>query len=129
GSLTLVSRILGFIRDMMVARLFGSGLFADAFFVAFRIPNLLRSLVAEGALTSAFVPVFAEKLKAGKQEAQQAFSSVTGLLLLATAALSVLGIIFAPQIVSFFAPGFGDDSEKYHLCVLLTRIMLPYIMF
>lgn len=128
GALTLVSRVLGFVRDMMVARLFGSGLFADAFFVAFRIPNLLRSLVAEGALVSAFVPVFAKELNKGKAQAQSAFSSVTGLLLVATTILSLLGIFFASGIVSFFAPGFAPGSEKFALCVLLTRIMLPYIM-
>ncbi|MBN8550410.1 MAG: murein biosynthesis integral membrane protein MurJ [Deltaproteobacteria bacterium] len=128
GSLTLLSRLLGFIRDMLVARLFGSGLFADAYIVAFRIPNLLRSLVAEGALVSAFVPIFARELKHGHDQAQRAFSAVTGFLLLTTTALSILGIIFAPQIVSFFAPGFESDPEKFSLCVLLTRIMLPYIM-
>lgn len=129
GSLTLVSRVLGFVRDMLVARLFGSGLYADAFFVAFRIPNLLRSLVAEGALTSAFVPVFASELKQGKEEAQSAFSSVMGLLLLTTALLSVVGIYLASTIVAFFAPGFGVGTEKFELCVLLTQVMLPYIMF
>lgn len=129
GSLTLVSRVLGFIRDILVARLFGSGLYADAFFVAFRIPNLLRSLVAEGALVSAFVPVFASELKQGHDEAQRAFSSVMGLLLLTTTLLSLIGIYFAPTIVAFFAPGFGVGSEKFVLCVLLSRVMLPYIMF
>ena len=129
GSLTLVSRVLGFVRDMLVARLFGSGLYADTFFVAFRIPNLLRSLVAEGALTSAFVPVFASELKQGKEEAQSAFSSVMGLLLLTTALLSVVGIYLASTIVAFFAPGFGVGTEKFELCVLLTQVMLPYIMF
>jgi putative peptidoglycan lipid II flippase len=129
GSLTLVSRVLGFVRDMLVARLFGSGLFADAFFVAFRIPNLLRSLVAEGALVSAFVPVFATELKSGHAQAQRAFRSVTALLLVSTTLLSGLGIIYSPEIVSFFAPGFKATPEKFELCVLLTRVMLPYIMF
>lgn len=129
GSLTMLSRVLGFVRDMLVARLFGSGFYADAFFVAFRIPNLLRSLVAEGALISAFVPVFAQELKEGQASAQRAFSSVIALLLLTTAVLSILGVVFAEAVVLFFAPGFGPGSEKFELCVLLTRIMLPYIMF
>lgn len=128
GSLTLLSRLLGFVRDMLVARLFGAGLFADAYIVAFRIPNLLRSLVAEGALVSAFVPIFAREIKHGHSEAQRAFSSVIGFLLLTTTLLSALGIYFAPEIVLFFAPGFSAEAEKFQLCVLLTRIMLPYIL-
>lgn len=129
GSLTLLSRLLGFVRDLLVARLFGSGLYADAYIVAFRIPNLLRSLVAEGALVSAFVPIFAREVKQGQQQAQQSFSAVVGFLLVATLCLSILGIVFAPEIVAFFAPGFRADSEKFELCTLLTRIMLPYILF
>ena len=116
-------------RDLAVARLFGAGFFTDAFFVAFRIPNLLRSLVAEGALTSAFVPVFAGELKQSRQAAAQALSAATSLLLTVTVLLSFLGIIFAPEIVSLTAPGFGIGTEKALLCITLTRIMLPYIMF
>jgi len=126
SSLTFISRILGFIREILVARLFGASLLADALFVAFRIPNLLRSVFAEGALTAAFVPVFASELAKGKSEAREAMRSITALLLLSTAIVSILGIIFADKIVSAIAPGF--EGERFELCVLLTRILMPYIM-
>lgn len=129
AALTLVSRIFGFIRDMLVASLFGAGQFADAFFVAFRIPNLLRSFVAEGALTSAFVPVFSGEVAKGKEAAQAALSAVLSALLACTVMLSILGIIFARQIVLLFAPGFAEAPTKLELCVLLTQIMMPYILF
>jgi putative peptidoglycan lipid II flippase len=129
AALTLVSRIFGFIRDMLVASLFGAGQFADAFFVAFRIPNLLRSFVAEGALTSAFVPVFSGEVVKGKQAAQAALSAVLSALLVCTAFLSIGGIVFARQIVLLFAPGFVENPSKLELCVLLTQIMMPYILF
>ncbi|MFM1848539.1 MAG: putative lipid flippase MurJ [Pseudomonadota bacterium] len=119
---------MGFIRDVLVARLFGAGFIADAFFVAFRIPNLLRSFVAEGALTSAFVPVFAEELRGGSERAQAALSSVGSLLLIATAALSALGVVFAEPIVLLFAPGFGAFPEKLELCIVLTQIMFPLVI-
>lgn len=128
SGLNIVSRFLGFIRDMITAQLFGASLIADAFFVAFRIPNLLRSFVAEGAMTSAFVPLFSTELKRGHTEAQHALSHVCGFLLVATTLMTIAGIFFAPQIVHLFAPGFGTDTEQSTLCVLLTRIMLPYIV-
>jgi len=128
SALTLLSRLLGFVRDVLVARLFGASYIADAFFVAFRIPNLLRSFVAEGALTSAFVPVFSQELRAGHERAQAALSAVGTLLFIATALISFLGIIGAELIVELFAPGFGADPAKLDLCVLLTQIMLPFII-
>jgi putative peptidoglycan lipid II flippase len=127
--LTLLSRCLGFVRDLLVARLLGASLFADAFFVAFRIPNLLRSFAAEGALTSAFVPVFSSALARGKEDAQTAFRRIAGFVLYLTIPLSVLGITFAPQILSVIAPGFQNDPEKYGLAIRLTRVMFPYIIF
>lgn len=129
SSLTLLSRLLGFVRDILVARLFGAGTFADAFFVAFRIPNLLRAIFAEGALTSAFVPVFSKELKRGDSHAQAALSSTASLLVFSTVSLSIIGAVFAPYIVTILAPGFSPIPEKFELCVLLTRIMLPYIVF
>ncbi len=125
--LTLVSRVLGFVRDLLVAQLLGASLFADIFFVAFRIPNLLRSFVAEGALTSAFVPVFSSSLRQSHEAAQQTFRRVAGFLLYITIPLSILGIVYAPEIVHIFAPGFAADPSKFALCVLLTQMMLPYI--
>lgn len=125
--LTLLSRILGFVRDLLVARLLGASIFADAFFVAFRIPNLLRSFLAEGALTSAFVPVFSSALAKDKDAAFQSFRRVLGFLLLLTIPLSILGMWFAQEVVDFLAPGFSQDPKKFELCVALARIMMPYI--
>lgn len=126
--LTLVSRVLGFVRDLLVARLLGASLFADAFFVAFRIPNLLRSFAAEGALTSAFVPVFSSALARSKEDAQTAFKRVAGFVLFLTIPLSLLGIVFSREILSLIAPGFEKDPEKLALTMQLTQIMFPYIV-
>ena len=129
SALTLVSRVLGFVRDLLVAKCLGASWLADAFLVAFRIPNLLRSFVAEGALTSAFVPVFTSALEQGETSAKVALGSISKFLLLITSLLSALGFIFAPQVVSVLAPGFTHSSEKFELCITLTRIMIPYIIF
>ncbi|RMG39765.1 MAG: murein biosynthesis integral membrane protein MurJ [Candidatus Dadabacteria bacterium] len=129
SSLNALSRIFGFIRDLIVARIFGAGYYADAFFVAFKIPNVLRSFVAEGALTSAFVPIFSEKLKRDQNSAKEAFKIVTGFMLQVTLFLSALGIIYAEEIVRLFGTGFVADPGKFSLCVELTRIMFPYIVF
>ncbi len=125
--LTLLSRILGFGRDLLVARLLGASLFADAFFVAFRIPNLLRSFVAEGALTSAFTPVFADSLAHGKDYAREVLRKISGFLLLITTALTLLLITYSSEIVAVLAPGFLSDTEQFSLCVRLTQTMAPYI--
>lgn len=125
--LTLLSRFLGFVRDLLVAKLLGASLFADAFFVAFRIPNLLRSFVAEGALTSAFVPVFSSTLARSKEDAFLSFRRVFGFLLWLTLPLSVAGMWFAAEVVDFLAPGFSEDPAKFALCVRLTQVMMPYI--
>lgn len=127
SALTLLSRIVGFGRDLLVAKLLGASIFADAFFVAFRIPNLLRSLVAEGALTSAFTPVFSTALADNKERAKTTFRRVTGFLLITTSLLTLLIIGFAPQVVELLAPGFASTQEKLSLCITLTRIMAPYI--
>lgn len=126
---TLLSRILGFIRDLLVARYFGAGVFADAFFVAFRIPNLLRSFVAEGALSSAFVPVFTERSQQGVEVADAVMRSVLTCVLILNVLLSIVGCVFAPQIVQLIAPGFADNPEQFSLCVTLTRVMIFYILF
>ena len=129
GVLTLVSRIAGFFRDLVFASLFGSSMYADAFFVAFKIPNMLRSFVAEGALTSAFVPLFSEEVKKGEKETREAFRNVWGFLLIVTIFLSLIGIIFSSEITLFFAPGFENISGKLELASNLTKIMFPYIIF
>jgi len=115
---------------MVIAALFGSGLAADAFFVAFRIPNLLRRLFAEGSLTISFIPVFTEYLTLRtKKEAFELASVVLTILSTLLAVITLLGILFSPWIVRVQAFGFGGVGMKYELTVLLTRIMFPYIFF
>jgi len=130
GFFTFLSRILGLVRDMVLANLFGAGMVADAFFVAFRIPNLLRRLFAEGSLTIAFIPVFTEYLTVRRrEEAFELARVVLTLLSLLLVVISVLGILFSPWIVRVQAFGFGASGGKYELTVLLTRITFPYIFF
>jgi putative peptidoglycan lipid II flippase len=128
GLSTLLSRILGFIRDMVTAWFFGAGFLTDAFFVAFRIPNILRRLLAEGSLSIAFIPVFTEAIaKNGKDEAFQMARSAVRLLSIILTAVTVIGILAAPFIVRLMAPGF--EGEKFTLTLVLTRIMFPYVFF
>ena len=130
GLATLLSRVFGFIRDVVVAGFFGAGLATDAFFVAFRIPNLLRRLFAEGSLTIAFVPVFTEYLeKKTKRDAVDLPNVAFTLLSIILVVVSLLGVIFSPFIVKIIAPGFSKIPDKYHLTVFLTRLMFPYIFF
>jgi putative peptidoglycan lipid II flippase len=130
GFFTLISRILGLIRDMVIAGFFGSGMAADAFFVAFRIPNLLRRLFAEGSLTVAFIPVFTQYLRQKSKEEAFDLARVTlTLLSLLLVVVTIVGILSAPWIVRIQAFGFGDSGAKYELTVLLTRITFPYILF
>jgi len=128
GIATLLSRIMGFIRDMVIAWFFGAGLLSDAFFVAFRIPNLLRRLFAEGSLSIAFVPVFTEYLnRDGRTEAFKMARSTLRVLSILLVLLTIAGILAAPWIIRGVAPGFSGD--KFSLTVTLTRIMFPYIFF
>jgi putative peptidoglycan lipid II flippase len=128
GALTFLSRILGLARDILIANFFGSGLSADAFFVAFRIPNLLRRLFAEGSFSVAFIPVFTEYLqKQSRQQAIELAQVVLTVMIFILTIVTVLGIIFSPIIVRIIAPGFGGTGDKFTLTVLLTRIMFPYI--
>jgi putative peptidoglycan lipid II flippase len=129
GAGTLASRVAGLVRDQVTAYCFGAGPAADAFFVAFRIPNLLRRLLAEGALTPAFVPVFTERLVSGGREAAgRLFRGLFTLMALALAAVTALGMALAPQVVSLIAPGFAASPEQFALTVLLARILFPYIL-
>ncbi|MFB0526334.1 MAG: murein biosynthesis integral membrane protein MurJ [bacterium] len=126
---TLASRILGYLRDMLIANFFGAGLVADAFFVAYRIPNLLRRLLGEGALSASFIPVFTEYLTTKPKEEAQRLARISGLLLLTVLSiLTVLGIIFSPIIVRVTAPGFIRDPEKLALTITLTRILFPFMI-
>lgn len=128
GFFTLLSRILGLVRDMVFARYFGSGPAADAFFVAFRIPNLLRRLFAEGSLTIAFIPVFTEYLnRKSKEDAFLLARAVLSILSVILTVVTLLGILFAPWIVRILAFGWGGAGTQYDLTILLTRIMFPYI--
>jgi len=128
GALTFLSRILGLVRDVLIANFFGSGLSADAFFVAFRIPNLLRRLFAEGSFSVAFIPVFTEYLqKKSRQQAIELAQVVLTVMILILTLVTILGIIFSPLIVRIIAPGFAGAGDKFTLTVLLTRIMFPYI--
>src|SRR2546423_11944242 len=130
SSLTLVSRILGYVRDFFIARAFGAGLATDAFFVAFRIPNLLRRLFAEGAFSQAFVPVLAEyKNRLPPEETKMLIDGTATALFLALVAAAVLGVAAAPLIVYISAPGFAADPGKFGLTIAMLRITFPYIAF
>lgn len=130
SGMTLLSRILGFVRDFVIARAFGAGIATDAFFVAFRLPNLLRRMFAEGAFSQAFVPILAEyKNKQGIDTTRLLVDRVATLLGIAVALVAVLGVIGAPLIVQISAPGFSGDAGKFALTVELTRITFPYILF
>ncbi|QMU55650.1 MAG: murein biosynthesis integral membrane protein MurJ [Candidatus Mycalebacterium zealandia] len=127
GGLTFVSRIAGYARDLVVAYFLGAGFQSDAFYVAFRIPNLLRRLFAEGMLSAAFIPVFTEHIKKhGAQSAREGFSATLTVLLAALGTVTVLGVVFAPQIIRLFASGF--ETESFELAVSLLRLMFPYIL-
>lgn len=126
---TLISRILGFIRDMVIANLFGALAAADAFFVAFRIPNLLRRFTAEGALTAAFVPVFSElRERHGLARAFAMANNLVSLMAVLLMAVTAAGIVFAPWVVRVIAPGFTADPAVFELTALLTAVMFPYIL-
>ncbi len=129
SSLTFVSRILGYVRDFIIARAFGAGLGTDAFFVAFRIPNLLRRLFAEGAFSQAFVPVLAAEKSRDEAAVRTLIDGVATLLFLALVAAALIGMVLAPLIVYVSAPGFTGDAAKFELTVRMLRITFPYIVF
>ncbi|MCX5699249.1 MAG: murein biosynthesis integral membrane protein MurJ [Candidatus Omnitrophica bacterium] len=126
---TLTSRILGFIRDVIIARLFGVYLYAQAFVIAFRIPNLFRDLVGEGASNAAIVPVLSEySLKHSKEEFWELANILLNLLVVVLSAITILGIIFSPLIVRLIAPGFIGSADKLQATINLNRIIFPYIL-
>lgn len=129
GGLTLVSRITGFLRDMVLANFLGAGAVADAFVVAFKLPNLFRSLFAEGAFTSAFVPLFSQKLVAdGKKKSIFFAAQAVSLLILIVGLFVVLFEIAMPYVVNILAPGFIDNPEKIKLATSLCRITFPFLL-
>ncbi len=126
----MISRVLGFVRDMLMASVVGTGLVADAFVVAFRFPNLFRRLFAEGAFNAAFVPLFARKLEGeGQPEATRFAEQVLAVLLGFLIALSAMAMLAMPLIIYILAPGFIDNPEKLDLTIQLTRIAFPYLTF
>jgi putative peptidoglycan lipid II flippase len=126
---TFASRILGFIRDVVIARLFGTYIYAQAFVIAFRIPNLFRDLVGEGASNAAIVPVLSEyNLKGSREEFWELANVLLNLLVVILSAITVLGIIFSPLIVRMIAPGFIASPEKLQATINLNRIVFPYIL-
>ena len=129
GSATALSRVAGFVRDVVVALAFGAGPVTDAFFVAFRIPNVLRRLLAEGALATAMIPVFSEYFVTRSwPEVLRMLRAVLALALVALGVTALLGIATAPWILKAIAPGFADDPAQAGLAVLLTRVMFPYVV-
>ena len=127
---TFLSRLLGFFRDMVIANFFGAGMAADAFFVAFRLPNLWRRLVGEGSLTISFIPVYTEYLtKRSEEETREvthiAFT-IAGVILFI---MTILGILFSPILIRMIAPGFTEIPEKFQLTVTLNQIIFPYLFF
>jgi putative peptidoglycan lipid II flippase len=130
GGYTMISRILGFLREMLTAAFLGAGPLADAFFVALRLPNMFRQLFAEGAFSAAFVPLFAGKLaQEGHPAARRFAEDSLAVLLVALLLFLVLGELTAPWILDVLAPGFRADPDKFARAVDLTRIMFPYLLF
>ena len=130
SSMTMLSRILGYVRDAIIARAFGAGAATDAFFVAFRLPNLLRRMFAEGAFSQAFVPILSEyKNRQMAEETRELVDCVASVLGLALIAVTALGVALAPIIVYLSAPGFASDPAKFELTVSLLRVTFPYLFF
>ncbi len=127
GLATFASRVLGFVRDVLIARLFGTGPFAQAFVVAFLVPNLLRDLVAEGAVSAAVIPILTSSLRKGKEEFWKLANLLLNTSVLVLGLLSLLGVFLAPVLVALVAPGFLGNPPLYELTVLLTRILFPFI--
>ncbi len=129
GGYTLLSRLTGFMRDIMLAAIIGAGPVADAFFVAFRLPNHFRAIFAEGAFNAAFIPAYARVRTQGGPEAARLFGDRIFTLLLATQiVLLALALVFTPQAIEVLAPGFSREPAQFELAVSLTRITFPYLL-
>src|SRR5882672_7653524 len=128
GSATLLSRLLGFIRDVGIAAVLGAGELSDAFFAALQIPNLFRRLLAEGALNSAFVPMWLRlKEESGERGARRFAEAVLGPMLAALGTIAVPCVVFAPTVVHMLAPGFNEPGERFPLAVEFVRVSVPYV--
>ena len=126
---TLISRILGYVRDILIAIFLGTGLFADAFFVAFRLPNTFRRLFAEGAFNAAFVPSYTGELVQSKEQATNFAKNIFNLLFITLLILIFVAEMFMPQLIYLIAPGFYKDPEKLSLAISLSRITFPFLFF
>jgi len=130
GGYTALSRILGFVREILIAYFVGTGMVADAFFVAFRLPNMFRRIFAEGAFNAAFVPLFAGRLEEGGETAAKAFAEqALSVLLTSLLALTAAAMAAMPWVIHVLAPGFANDPEKFALTVELSEITFPYLLF
>ncbi|RDD63358.1 murein biosynthesis integral membrane protein MurJ [Ferruginivarius sediminum] len=130
GGYTGISRILGFLRDILIAATIGTGPIADAFFIAFRFPNFFRRVFGEGAFNAAFVPLFSRRLEEDGAEVARRFAEeVMAVLLTALLALTFAAVLAMPWLMHVLAPGFADDPEKFELTILLTRLTFPYLLF
>ena len=129
GFFTLISRILGYVRDILIAIFLGTSLFADAFFVAFRLPNTFRRLFAEGTFNAAFIPSYAGALAKNKEQADEFAKNVLNLLFIILFFIVLLAEIFMPKLIYLIAPGFYKDPEKLNLAVNLSRITFPFLFF
>src|SRR4030088_595207 len=129
GGLTLLSRLTGFARDIMLAAVLGAGPIADAFFVAFRLPNHFRAIFAEGAFNAAFVPAYARiREQAGADAARLFADRIFTLLLASQIVLLAAALAFTPGVIALLAPGFGADPGRFALAVDLTRVTFPYLL-
>ena len=124
----IISRILGYVRDVLIAIYLGSGPIADAFFVAFRIPNTFRRLFSEGTFNSAFVPSYMTELNKGKENAKKFANNIFNFLILSLLFIIVIVEIFMPIFVFLIAPGFTESSEKLEMTINLTRITFPFLL-
>jgi putative peptidoglycan lipid II flippase len=130
GSMTLISRVTGLVRDMVYSQMFGAGTMMDAFLVAFKIPNFLRRLTAEGAFSQAFVPVISEyRVRRSHEEVRDLVGGVTGTLGVVLFVFSVIGVLAAPVLIYLFAPGFRSDGDRFDQAVEMLRFTFPYLMF
>ena len=126
---TLISRILGYFRDILIAIYFGSGPIADAFFVAFRIPNTFRRLFSEGTFNAAFVPSYSSELALGKKRSKKFANKIFNLLLIGLILIVLIIEIFMPSFIFIIAPGFSNNVDKLNLTITLTRITFPFLLF
>lgn len=129
SAMTFISRISGLLRDIFMANILGSSAMSDAFFVAFRIPNFLRRIFGEGAFSQAFIPVYSELNATNTDEAKTFIAATSGRLGIIVFFISLTGMVFAPAIVSLFAPGYIDEPEKFATTVDALRVMFPYLFF